>query len=303
MTPQRKTRSDIFSRTYAYLGCLDSASDYGSFQDWFFFNFAADFEQKTKNLEREGFDGVFDSDTPYSEILAAVSRSVDLIMDGSGWTGLRYSPSNQALVMSHPKFGEMKVDQLSDGQRNMIAMVGDIAYRCVRLNPHLAALAPSETEGIVLIDEIDMHLHPQWQQLVAGSLHGAFPRIQFILTTHSPQVISTLPAESIRILGQSDGHQWVDVPRQQTKGVSSTSVLSAIFGTDPTPRVPESELLSKYLARIQLGTHESSEGRALRDALVQHFGPDHPTIRKTDRMIRLEEFKRRLPSPTTQSEG
>ncbi len=209
LTLNRESKGSIFSRTYAYLGCLDSASDYGSFLDWFFSNYAADFEQKTKTLERLGFQGLYKTSTPYSEILAAVSGSVDKIMASSGWAGLRYSPTHQTLVMSHPDLGELKVDQLSDGQRNLIAMAGDIAYRCVRLNPHLVADAPLKTEGIVLIDEIDMHLHPQWQQVVVGNFQEAFPKIQFIVTTHSPQVLTSIHKGRIRTLGKNSKGDYV----------------------------------------------------------------------------------------------
>lgn len=301
VTLKRESNINIFSRTSAYLGCLDSASDYGSFLEWFFFLYAADFEQKTKTLERNGFHGLVDDGTPYGDILTAISGSVDLVMSQSGWSQLRYSPANQTLIMSHAELGDMKVDQLSDGQRNLIAMAGDIAYRCVRLNPHLARDATRQTEGIVLIDEIDMHLHPQWQQTVVDSFQRAFPRIQFILTTHSPQVISTVPVESIRILGQNLDRPAI--PSEETRGIASSSVLSSIFGTDPIPNVPEADWRSRYLAQIQQGIHDSPDGLELREKLIQHFGKNHPVIRDADRMIRLEEFKRRLPLPATRSEG
>jgi len=321
LTLQREGKNGEFSRSYAYVGSLDPAADYESFLEWFFFNFAADFEQRTSAVEsasrrlgpvplhvypstpqgRSRVKEMAASQTPYGEILSAIANAVDQVMSGSGWTGLRYSPSNRTLVMSHPEFGVLKVDQLSDGQRNLIAMAGDIAYRCVRLNPHLAAEAPRQTDGIVLIDEIDMHLHPQWQQVVVGNFQQAFPRIQFILTTHSPQVISTVPVESIRILGQNLDQPVI--PSEETRGIASSSVLSSIFGTDPIPNVPEADWLSRYLAQIQQGIHNSPDGLELREKLIQHFGKNHPVIRDADRMIRLEEFKRRLPLPATLSEG
>lgn len=71
-------------------------------------------------------------------------------------------------------------NRLSDGLRNAIAMVADIAFRAYKLNPHFGAEAAGRTPGVALIDEVDMFLHPSWQQTIAGALLSAFPGIQFI---------------------------------------------------------------------------------------------------------------------------
>ena len=92
---------------------------------------------------------------------------------------------------------------LSDGQRSMAALAADIALRCVQLNPHLAGDAPYETQGIVLIDELDLHLHPNWQRVVVRNLTSLFPNVQFIATTHSPFIIQSL-----------DGHGLVNLSDQ-----------------------------------------------------------------------------------------
>ncbi len=81
---------------------------------------------------------------------------------------------------------------LSDGYRNMIGMVADIAYRMATLNPQLKANVIKQTEGIVLIDEIDLHLHPKWQKQVVGRLLDTFPKIQFVASSHSPFIIQSL---------------------------------------------------------------------------------------------------------------
>ena len=294
LTLKRETNSDIFSRTYAYLGCLDWAPDYESFQDWFFFNFAADFEQKTKSLERQGFGGLFDPSTAYGELLAGVSRSVDCIMDSSGWTGLRYSPSNQTLVMSHPELGELKVDQLSDGQRNMIAMVGDIAYRCVRLNPQFSARAPLETDGIVLIDEVDLHLHPQWQQVVVTGLQDAFPKIQFIVTTHSPQVLTSIRKENIRTLGRNaDGAYVASIPLAHSYGELSSDVLQSIMFVDPQPPITERQDLRRLTELVDQGQYGSADAEVLFQRLRQTLRRDHPQLQRLERSIRRQEALKR----------
>jgi predicted ATP-binding protein involved in virulence len=82
----------------------------------------------------------------------------------------------------------LNVNQLSQGEKSLMALVGDIARRLAMMNPKLDN--PLLGKGIILIDEIDMHLHPQWQRSIIQRLQTTFPNCQFILTTHSPLVIS-----------------------------------------------------------------------------------------------------------------
>lgn len=84
--------------------------------------------------------------------------------------------------------------RLSAGQRNMLALAGDLAMRISRLNPHLEDRALDETPGVVLIDEIDLHLHPSWQRHIVDDLRRTFPKVQFIATTHSPFIVQSLQA-------------------------------------------------------------------------------------------------------------
>jgi predicted ATP-binding protein involved in virulence len=97
---------------------------------------------------------------------------------------------------------------LSDGQRSMLALVGDLAQKAGTLNPHLADRVLQETEGLVLIDELDLHLHPTWQRHIIEDLRTTFPRLQFICTTHSPFLIQSLRSgeELLMLEGESAAH-------------------------------------------------------------------------------------------------
>jgi len=102
-----------------------------------------------------------------------------------------------SVKMDADKRHTLHYDLLSDGFRNMIGMVADIAYRCVTLNPHLNEQALAKTYGIVLIDEIDLHIHPKWQKRVVNDLKNTFPMIQFIASTHSPFIVQSLQSDEV----------------------------------------------------------------------------------------------------------
>jgi predicted ATP-binding protein involved in virulence len=99
------------------------------------------------------------------------------------------------------KANETVVQNLSGGQRTMLAMVADLARRMVQVNPHLGLFTPA----VVLIDEVDLHLHPRWQETVLETLLKIFPFAQFIVTTHSEQIVSAVPSECVVRLENSSG--------------------------------------------------------------------------------------------------
>jgi predicted ATP-binding protein involved in virulence len=300
---EAKKKIQRTSRTIAYTDCLDPASSYKSFVEWFrYWSFNA------KDLL---FKGLSQSEAyrEYADCLASVTRAVDICLAPAGWSGLEYDFRLDALVVRHQAYGALMVDQLSDGIRNMIGLVADIAFRATKLNAYLGARASQETPGIVLIDEVDMHLHPEWQQVVLQQLQEAFPKVQFVVTTHSPQVLTSVDKSCIRVLRQrvdpdtGETTCLVEEVDMQTRGVSSADLLARIMGVDPVPDVSEARRLSEYHALIQQNLHESSEGKILRGQLDEHFGADHPLMQDCDRMIRLQAFKQRLPRQLGRGEG
>ena len=120
------------------------------------------------------------------------------------WTDMAYNFLEDDLIgLFKNENGDINMlpfKNLSDGYRNMIGMVADMVYRCIQLNPGLKENVLKETDGIVLIDELDLHLHPEWQRRVAGDLKRIFPKVQFITTTHSPFIIQSLKQEELLVL-------------------------------------------------------------------------------------------------------
>lgn len=290
-----------FSRTWAYRDCLAPSSSYKDFSQWYTRVFKALRDAQIRNLEKRLGPNAEVADDLLAPV-RAVQRAIDVILEPhTGWHWLEYSAEHDDLILEHPDQGKLKVSQLSDGIRNMLALVGDIAYRCYKLNTHHGDKAALLTHGIVMIDEVDMHLHPEWQQTVLPDLQKAFPNIQFIVTTHSPQVLSSIDAHCIRRLDweldEESGRKRMVVNKiyQQTMGVASSDVLANVMGIDPVPDVEPARQLSHYMALIQQNLHDEPSGAALRAELNTHFGASHPKMLECDRLIRLQAFKRKLP--------
>ena len=284
---RRKNVKADNSPTSGYDQCLSPSSRFSIFEVWF--------ERYSREAQQ---DEMSEKQSPHrpAEKLKAVVNAVDALLKPVGWHSIGFDFTNETIFAEHPDHGRLPVSSLSDGIRAIIGLVGDISHRCVRLNPHFGSDAPKLTPGVIMIDEVDMHLHPEWQQLILGALMEAFPLIQFIVTTHSPQALTTVKRENIRVLAQdADGNWSANMPDEETRGVESSTVLATVMGVDPVPDLPEAAALSRYRQLIQTRQQESEDGKALRQILDSHFGPRHHLMLDCDRMIRLAQFKAKLP--------
>lgn len=165
----------------AYINCLSPKSSSKEFLSWY----------KTYEDEIRKFDQEKDK-----VLLKAFNNTVMSMIPDNHWQEMAYSFAAEDLigifVTPDGKKEKLQFRQLSDGYRNIIGTVADIAYRCIKLNPHLGEDAVKQTPGIVLIDELDLHLHPNWQRRIVDDLKNTFPNIQFVATTHSPFIVQSL---------------------------------------------------------------------------------------------------------------
>jgi len=170
---------------------------------------------------------------------------------------------------------ELNVLQLSDGEKCLLALVGDLARRLSLLNTERDN--PLEGEGIVLIDEIDLHLHPKWQRTVVASLERTFPNCQFVITTHSPQVIGELAAESVMLLrnGELLGHA------ERALGLSSGEVLEELMGGKKRNAEVDAELKQ---IRHAIDNDEIANAQALLNPLRAKVG-DIPDVLESQSAI------------------
>jgi predicted ATP-binding protein involved in virulence len=280
-----------YSRTSGYLNCLAYSSRFKAFSAWYSWVYRSYSESRFIALEQ---NTPFDSaGNPFAHIVQVVKVAVDaLVKKSTGWHSLEFSERHhQQLVMHHDQHGVMPVDILSDGLRNTIAMVADIAFRAYKLNPHWGIQAARETPGIALIDEVDMFLHPAWQQTILGSLKEAFPKLQFIVSTHSPQVTTSIPSESIRVL--SDGKVFAAPPG--TEGAESSRLLTRLFGVNSRP--PETRAtqeLNDYLKLIYANKWDEPSTKALRTVLDARYRGEEPALTAADLHIENQKWERSL---------
>ncbi len=141
--------------------------------------------------------------------LKAFKQAILALMPDNTWQDMAFDRKQDELmgIFTDDKGIKNKLafSQLSDGYCNAISLAADIAYRCIQLNPYLGERAVIDSEGIVLIDEIDMHLHPNWQHHFIADLKKAFPKIQFVATTHSLFVVQSLKKTELINLDDTEG--------------------------------------------------------------------------------------------------
>ena len=158
---------------------------------------------------------------------------------------------------------------LSDGQRGMAALAADIAMRCTILNPHLNGDASRETPGVVLIDELDLHLHPRWQRRVVDDLRRTFPRIQFVATSHSPFIIQSM-ADRVGVIN-------LDASDEEPSAISQRSIedvaedIMRVQQPQRSRRFLEmSEAAEAYFRALENVSDDDAEGiQALRERFDQ----------------------------------
>ncbi len=272
------------SRFAGYQDCLKSASNQKRFLDWF----------KTQEFialqqQRE------------QPTLEACRTAIQECVPGSArvYFDIAY---DQLILEIEGKC--VPFSMLSDGFRNMLAIVADIAVRCSMLNPQLEAAAPRETEGVVLIDELDLHLHPKWQRRVVGDLMRAFPKVQFIATSHSPFIIQSLPTiDGVKLINLDDEANY-DVRDQSIEDIAET-----IQGVELPQRsrrhIDMMHKAEQYFAMLKDDGKSSDEDRqaARRELESMAQFSDNPAFQAVIRMQELVSQKGNGAHSETRGEG
>jgi predicted ATP-binding protein involved in virulence len=275
---------DIFkqdlSRDKAFVNALDAATNFTAMCQWFYLRENAELRAKSSSHP--------DSDSEYADI-RAVRKALSIMVEGLERVYFDGTPPRLMvdLRLAGNEIQTLELAQLSDGYRNLLAIALDFARRLAQANPNWSN--PLEAPGILLIDEVELHLHPRWQQMVIPALRAAFPNTQLIVTTHSPAVLSTVRREHLHLL--SADHQFESLPEDVgTFGADTSRVLAEVFGTHARP--PKIETVAKlnaYLGLVESRQHTSADALALRSELESALGRSDPDLQRADLRIRQIE--------------
>ena len=196
------------------------------------------------------------------------------------YRNLRIGGEDEPLLLIDRETATIPVPHLSDGERGILALVLDLTRRLTQANPSLDDPA-SEAEAVVLIDELELHLHPKWQRRIVSNLRSAFPRCQFIATTHSPQIIGEVPHDHIQIM--SDGMVY---PPSHSLGVDSSRVLEEIMDANP-----RTESVANLLSDVHAAMDDENVDliKALLERLIEVLGEGDPEITRIQIFLDLME--------------
>ena len=198
----------------------------------------------------------------------------------------RYSVMKDATIdeqVNGKKTGkQLSLGQLSDGERGLIALAFDLTRRLAIANPDLEN-PMAEGEALVLIDEIELHLHPKWQRDVLRRLQDTFKACQFVVTTHSPLVLGEVPAGCVRFLEFVEDKVSVIVPTE-AYGMDANSILQEFMGASVRNRKVEDEL--KGLFEL-IDQERFDEARSTIEALERQLGEDEPELTRASTLIRF----------------
>lgn len=262
------------SRDIGYRDCLDPQSNHALFEKWF------------SRLEIAGLQ----KKKEYG-VVEAVRSTVKQCIPGC--KHFYFDIALGELVVELENQGTICFSDLSDGYRNMLAIVADITHRAARLNPQFGKDVAKEIYGVVLIDEIDLHLHPKWQRRVVDDLKSAFPKLQFIATTHSPFIIQSMQTGEVIDLSS--------VPDTQHKNLSGSLKSAAIKGSQSLhlPRAPYVNRSIEDIVEGVMGVTLPSRSLRLQkmfDAATQYYQlletakelPEHATAEKEQLKVKLD---------------
>ncbi|TDV48627.1 putative ATP-binding protein involved in virulence [Pseudomonas helmanticensis] len=257
------------SRFDGYANWFDAVADLSDFESWLI----------SRTLER--MQDLLDANqhsADFNDELVWVNSSIACAIPNA--QNLRYDLRLQSLLIDIDQ-KTIPFNELSDGQRGMIALFTDIARRMCILNPHMGKDVLKNTSGVIIIDELDIHLHPAWQRSIVPALTKAFPKVQFIAASHSPQIIGSLKPEEVIVLHNGESSH----PRV-TYGLDSSSVLEEVMGVGQ--REPEIEnLLSELFSTLE--DNDLKRAKSQLEALKKK-APDLPEFAGAEALLRRKEI-------------
>ncbi|WP_309732989.1 AAA family ATPase [Chamaesiphon sp. OTE_75_metabat_556] len=251
---------------------LEYIINFEIFSKWF---------KETEDLENER--RLTGNNTQYRHpILEVIRRSIYSLL-GEGYDSLKFKRDIDKLTIKKSD-REIAVDLLSDGEKSLLAMVGHLSRKLAEYNEDLEN--PLEASALILIDEIELHLHPAWQRMIIPRLTQTFPNCQFIVTTHSPQVLSHVDPECIHILDY-DGDNVVVKRPDSSYGLDSNRILEDILGVSKRPQEIQDRMSELFRT---INNNDLEGAKEIVRELGDKIGISEPELVKAEATIKRREI-------------
>lgn len=218
--PLRIRQHHDFDVLSTYEKAIESKLDFRTFFEWF--RNREDFENEIIAHENNSYE---------DRQLKAVKNAVLAFFDDYSDLRVRRNPLVMEITKGQTR---LNISQLSDGEKCTLALIGDLARRVAIANPTLDN--PLTGSGIALIDEIELHLHPLWQRKIIPTLRKTFPNIQFIFTTHSPQVLSEID-EAMKVFVANNNQENNNIEFTELRPLNGWDVNDILGNFMNTPEI------------------------------------------------------------------
>lgn len=259
---RQKTKTDSFkmsTRTNGYVDSLDNAANVKRIMDWFA-------KIAVWKHQESGLGPVPELEA----VVAAMEKCFNRIA-GSDDAKIQYNMGTKELNITYTnetgKRMHIPINQLSGGYKSTIGLAADIACRMAILNPQCLEDICNKTPGIVLIDEVDLHLHPAWQQRILSDLTSIFPKVQFIVSTHAPEVINSVPKENVIII---EDNLAIPAP-VETYGKDANGILRSVMHVKERPQIIMERFNEFYSA---IDTEDYAKAGDILNCLENDIGED-----------------------------
>lgn len=261
------SKNKLNDRRCGYIGCLDENLDIKALKSWCLKMEMTAFQKEEKIKEYEAFKRM-------------VSRTMVKMSDLDTEPGIAYSREFEDMVYMIEGVS-IPINYLSAGYQSLLWMVMDMAFRLALLNPELEDF--SEATGIVMIDEIDMHLHPKWQWKVVGALKETFPGIQFIIATHSPIIISSCKDANLIAIDSRQNVTYLE----DAYAYSIYDVLEFRQGSDGIPQ----NLKTLYsLFDEALNNEDYEQAQRVLDNMETEYGENNSEVKRAKFELGMDEL-------------
>jgi predicted ATP-binding protein involved in virulence len=254
----------------------DKNNDFKRFFEWCRIREDIENEYRLHPVEQNGSEtqNFLYRDPQLEAVRKAITR-----LTGFSDMRIRRNPPRMEILKDDQR---LDVTQLSDGEKCFLALVGDIARRLALANLKLDD--PLQGTAVVMIDEVELHLHPEWQHRIIPGLLETFPNCQFILSTHSPQVLSHVRCRHIRCLTQKEGKVEVSIP-DGVYGQDSNFLLKTLLGSSYRPKDIEADIQRLF----DLIRDDIDAARTLLEELMQKIEGESPELMRAESLLHRRE--------------